>query len=271
MFKLWAGLGYYARARNLHACAKAVVERHGGAFPATEADLAALPGIGPYTAAAVAAIAFDCPASPVDGNVERVVARLYAVEDELPAAKPTIRALAESLRPPQRPGDFAQAHDGPRRHHLHAEEPGLRAVPVPGRLRGAPPRRSRDVSAQGEKREGRLRRGAAFVALRADGHLLVRTRPARGLLGGMTEVPTTEFLADFDEAAALDAAPSLACRSRAARAAMAAPAGRGDPRVHPFPAGIAGVPGGGAGHRRQPPTACAGSRPRRSAARHFRA
>src|SRR5580704_13509646 len=98
--KLWAGLGYYARARHLHACAQAVVARHGGTFPAAEEDLLALPGIGPYTAAAVAAIAFGRPASPVDGNVERVIARLYGIEDALPHAKPAIRALAEELRPP---------------------------------------------------------------------------------------------------------------------------------------------------------------------------
>src|SRR6516164_367199 len=97
--KLWAGLGYYARARHLHACAQAVVTRHGGIFPAAQDALLALPGIGPYTAAAVAAIAFGRPASPVDGNVERVIARLYAVEEELPAAKPAIRALAGELRP----------------------------------------------------------------------------------------------------------------------------------------------------------------------------
>src|SRR5215468_3639432 len=104
VLKLWAGLGYYARARNLHACAQAVVERHGGRFPATQAELAALPGIGPYTAAAIAAIAFDAPAAAVDGNVERVVTRLFAVEQELPAAKPAMREIAESLVPPKRAG-----------------------------------------------------------------------------------------------------------------------------------------------------------------------
>src|SRR3984957_8079112 len=99
----------YARSRNLHACARAVAERHGGAFPADEAELRALPGIGDYTAAAIAAIAFDIPASPVDGNIERVVARLFAVEEPLPAAKPRLRQLARTLTPQQRPGDFAQA------------------------------------------------------------------------------------------------------------------------------------------------------------------
>jgi A/G-specific adenine glycosylase len=210
VFKLWAGLGYYARARNLYACAKAVVARHGGAFPATEAELADLPGIGPYTAAAVAAIAFDCPASPVDGNIERVIARLYAVEDELPAAKPAIRALAERLRPPQRPGDFAQAMMDLGATICTPKNPACALCPF---LEGCAARRRGDPETfprKAKKREGKLRRGAAFVALRADGHLLVRTRPARGLLGGMTEVPTTEFLADFDESRALAEAPSFA-------------------------------------------------------------
>src|ERR1700734_4528851 len=99
VLKAWAGLGYYARARNLHACARVVAERHGGKFPASETELRALPGIGAYTAAAIAAIAYDLPASPVDGNIERVVARLYAVETPLPAAKPEIRRLAAGLTP----------------------------------------------------------------------------------------------------------------------------------------------------------------------------
>jgi A/G-specific adenine glycosylase len=104
----WAGLGYYARARNLHACAREVVERFGGRFPETEAELRTLPGIGGYTAAAIAAIAFGARATPIDGNIERVVARLFAVTRPLPAAKAEIRALAVSLTPPERAGDFAQ-------------------------------------------------------------------------------------------------------------------------------------------------------------------
>ena len=109
VLKAWAGLGYYARARNLHACARAVVERHGGSVPGDEAALRALPGIGDYTAAAIAAIAFDLPASPVDGNIERVVARLFAVEEPLPGAKPRLRQLARAMTPQRRAGDFAQA------------------------------------------------------------------------------------------------------------------------------------------------------------------
>src|ERR1043166_7691394 len=105
----WAGLGYYARARNLHACALAVAGPHGGRFPGDEAALLALPGIGAYTAAAIRAIAFDQPASAVDGNVERVIARLYAIETPLPDAKTEIRARAARLVPAERAGDYAQA------------------------------------------------------------------------------------------------------------------------------------------------------------------
>ena len=149
VLRLWAGLGYYARARNLHACAKAVAGPWGGEFPAREAELAALPGIGPYTAAAIAAIAFGARAAAVDGNVERVVARLYAVEQELPAAKPNIRALTQAMLPRATLWRLRAGADGPRRHHLHAEETGLRALPLDGALRGAGARRRGDLPAQG--------------------------------------------------------------------------------------------------------------------------
>ena len=154
VLKLWAGLGYYARARNLHACAKAVVERHGGRFPQSQAELAALPGIGPYTAAAIAAIAFDAPAAAVDGNVERVVARLFAVETELPAAKAEIRRLTERLVPAERAGDFAQGLMDLGRHHLHAEDAGLRALSLDERVRRASPRRPRNLSGQDAEENG---------------------------------------------------------------------------------------------------------------------
>lgn len=207
VLKAWAGLGYYARARNLHACARAVVEHHGGEFPPSEAALAALPGIGPYTAAAIAAIAFDLPAIPVDGNIERVVARLYAVAEPLPGAKPELRRLARALTPARRHGDFAQALMDLGATICTPKRPACALCPwnesCAAHARGeeeAFPRRT-------PKREGALRRGAAFVARRADDFLLMRTRPARGLLGGMTEVPTTEWTADFDEATAPGAAP----------------------------------------------------------------
>ena len=205
----WAGLGYYARARNLHACARAVVERHGGEFPADEAKLRALPGIGAYTAAAIAAIAYDRPTCPVDGNVERVIARLRAVTTPLPAAKPEISRLARAMTPSHRSGDFAQAMMDLGATICTPKNPACALCPwndsCVARARGEAetfPRRT-------PKREGALRIGAAFVARRADGFILLRSRPAEGLLGGMTEVPTTEWAAHFDESKARRAAPQF--------------------------------------------------------------
>jgi A/G-specific adenine glycosylase len=214
VLKLWAGLGYYARARNLHACAGAVVERHGGDFPDSEDALRALPGIGAYTAAAIAAIAFDKRASPVDGNIERVVARLFALEEELPAAKPQLRALSRELTPARRAGDFAQAMMDLGATVCTPKSPACVICPwtaaCAARSRGDPesfPRKS-------PRKTGALRRGAAFVALRADGCILLRTRNAKGLLGGMTEVPNTEWTRDFDHRTALRAAPALKAKWR---------------------------------------------------------
>ena len=185
VLKLWAGLGYYARARNLHACAKAVAER-GGAFPDNEEGLRELPGIGAYTAAAIAAIAFDKRASPVDGNIERVIARLYAVEEELPGAKPRIRSLAEELTPARRAGDYAQAMMDLGATICTPKSPACALCPwndvCEARARGD----QESFPRKAEKKTGALRRGAAFVAVRADGFILTRTRPEKGLLGGMT-------------------------------------------------------------------------------------
>jgi A/G-specific adenine glycosylase len=207
VLKLWAGLGYYARARNLHACANAVVEQHGGDFPGTEAALRALPGIGAYTAAAIAAIAFDRRAGPVDGNIERVIARLFAIEEELPGAKPVIRELAEQLTPQRRAGDFAQAMMDLGATICTPKNPACALCPwmvsCAARARGDQERFPRKA----EKKTGALRRGAAFVAVRVDGFILTRTRAEKGLLGGMTEVPSTEWHRDFDDANALAHAP----------------------------------------------------------------
>ena len=207
VLKTWAGLGYYSRARNLHACANALIERHAGAFPADQDALRALPGIGGYTAAAIAAIAFDAPAVPVDGNVERVVARLYAIETPLPAAKSEIAQLAHSFAPQSRAGDFAQALMDLGATICTPKKPACSLCPwnenCAAYARGdaeAFPRRT-------PKREGALRRGAAFVVRRSDDYVLVRTRPPRGLLGGMTEVPTTEWESEFEESNALEEAP----------------------------------------------------------------
>ena len=209
VLRAWAGLGYYARARNLHACARAVVERHGGIFPNDLDALRALPGIGDYTATAVGAIAFDARAVPVDGNVERVVARVFAVEEALPAAKPAIKRLAMSLLPPQRSGDFAQAFMDLGATICSPKKPACGLCPwrepCVTRVRGS----QESYPRKRPKREGKLRRGAAFVVVRADGRVLLRQRPEKGLLGAMTEVPGSDWAHDFDAGAALDAAPKL--------------------------------------------------------------
>jgi A/G-specific adenine glycosylase len=214
VLRAWAGLGYYARARNLHTCVQAVVARHGGEFPADLAALRALPGIGDYTAAAVAAIAFDLAAVPVDGNVERVVARLFAVDEELPAAKPTIKRLAMSLLPAQRTGDFAQSLMDLGATLCSPRRPACALCPwndaCAARMHGAQEMFPRKAP----KREGRLRRGAAFVALRADGRVLLQQRPDKGLLAAMTEVPGSEWNHDFDLARALRQAPRLTRKPR---------------------------------------------------------
>jgi A/G-specific adenine glycosylase len=210
VLKAWAGLGYYARARNLHACARAVVERHGGEFPASEAALRTLPGIGDYTAAAIAAIAFAAAATPVDGNIERVIARLYAVAAPLPAAKPEIRRLASGLTPQQRAGDFAQAMMDLGATICSPKRPACALCPWNDACVAHARGEAELFPVRTPKREGALRRGAAFVVRRADDSVLVRTRPAKGLLGAMTEVPTTAWTQEFDDGDALEHAPRFA-------------------------------------------------------------
>jgi A/G-specific adenine glycosylase len=208
VLRMWAGLGYYSRARNLHACAVAVMRDHGGVFPDSESGLRALPGIGPYTAAAIAAIAFDRRTMPVDGNIERVVSRLFAVEEPLPQAKPRIKELAKALLGPSRAGDSAQALMDLGATICTPKKPACALCPLndgcAARMRGD----QETFPRKGAKKTGAQRRGAAFVVTRGD-ELLVRTRPDKGLLGGMTEVPTSEWLAGHDDKAALAQAPAV--------------------------------------------------------------
>ena len=190
----WAGLGYYARARNLIACARAVAKDHSGRFPDSEAGLLALPGVGPYTAAAVAAIAFDRPANVVDGNVERVMARLHAVETPLPEAKPELKALAGELVRSERPGDWAQALMDLGAMICRPKAPLCERCPLAegcaARATGAPetyPRRS-------AKADRPRRQGAAYV-LTNGGRVALMQRPPKGLLGGMLGLPTGDWSA----------------------------------------------------------------------------
>ena len=189
----WAGLGYYARARNLHACARAVVEQHGGRFPKSAAELRKLPGIGDYTAAAIAAIAFGERATPVDGNIERVVARLFAVTTPLPEAKAEIRALAETLTPAQRPGDLAQAMMDLGATICTPRRPACALCPLRPECRGFAEGVAEALPYREEKRERPTRRAVTFVALRPDGAVLLRKRPLKGLLGGMLETPSSPW------------------------------------------------------------------------------
>ena len=217
VLRMWAGLGYYSRARNLHACAVAVSRDHGGVFPDTEEGLRALPGIGPYTAAAIAAIAFDRRTMPVDGNIERVVSRLFAVEETLPQAKPAIQKLAGDAAwshsragdEKSRAGDSAQALMDLGASICTPKKPACSLCPL---NEGCAARQRGDQEMfprKAPKKAGDLRRGAAFVVTRGD-ELLVRTRPEKGLLGGMTEVPGSDWRAAQDDDAALKQAPGLA-------------------------------------------------------------
>jgi A/G-specific adenine glycosylase len=220
VLRMWAGLGYYSRARNLHACAVAVLRDHGGVFPDTEEGLRALPGVGPYTAAAIAAIAFDRRTMPVDGNIERVVSRLFAVEAPMPQAKPLIRQLAATLlgqsragdeKPragdeKSRAGDSAQALMDLGSSICTPKNPACSLCPL---NEGCVARERGDQETfprKAPKKTGELRLGAAFVIRRGD-DILLRSRPEKGLLGGMTEVPGSQWLVAQNDAAALKQAP----------------------------------------------------------------
>jgi A/G-specific adenine glycosylase len=208
VLRMWAGLGYYSRARNLHACAVAVRRDHGGGFPDTEEGLRALPGIGPYTAAAIAAIAFGRRTMPVDGNIERVVSRLFAIEEPLPQAKPLIQQLAATLLGDARAGDSAQALMDLGSSICTPRKPACVLCPLNDDCAACARGDQETFPRKALKKTGALRQGAAFVVKRGD-ELLVRSRPEKGLLGGMTEVPTSHWLEAQDDKAALEQAPTL--------------------------------------------------------------
>ena len=203
----WAGLGYYSRARNLHACASAVVNEHGGRFPETYDGLRALPGLGDYTAAAVAAIAFGQPVPVVDGNVERIVSRVVALDRPPKAAKREVRETVEAWVPADRPGDFAQATMDLGATVCTPRSPACLHCPIHAHCRavaeGDPARFP--VKAPTGKRP--TRRGAAFVARRPDGAVLLTRRPPSGLLGGTVSVPMSEWSSRADGKTDSTAAP----------------------------------------------------------------
>jgi A/G-specific adenine glycosylase len=206
----WAGLGYYARARNLLACARAVAAVHGGVFPDTEPALRALPGLGAYTAAAVAAIAFDRPANVVDGNVERVMARLFAVRAPLPEAKSELKRLADALVRDDRPGDWAQALMDLGATVCRPKAPLCDRCPVAAGCAGLASGTPESFPRKTPKADRPHRHGVAYVLTRGDAVALVR-RPPKGLLGGMLGLPTSDWRAGrWSEAEARAAAPAAA-------------------------------------------------------------
>lgn len=203
----WAGLGYYARARNLKKCAEAVARDHGGIFPDTEEGLRALPGIGDYTSAAVAAIAFNRPSAVMDGNVERVISRLYAISDPLPGSKPAMKAKVKALTPDTRPGDFAQAMMDLGATICTPKRPACALCPFNADCLALKRHDPEHFPVKATKKEKPIRQGAAFVAVNGNGEILLRRRVESGLLGGMTEVPTTGWTARLDGGTTADHAP----------------------------------------------------------------
>ncbi|PZQ95415.1 MAG: A/G-specific adenine glycosylase [Cereibacter sphaeroides] len=189
----WAGLGYYARARNLLACARAVVEWHGGRFPEMREGLLSLPGIGPYTASAIASIAYDAPETVVDGNVERVMARMFLVETPLPAAKPELTRLAARLTPRHRAGDYAQAVMDLGATICTPRKPACGTCPWTDPCKARAAGVQAELPRKTEKAKKPIRLGTVWLARREDGAWLLETRAPKGLLGGMLGWPGSDW------------------------------------------------------------------------------
>lgn len=196
VLKNWAGLGYYSRARNLHKCAKAIVDEHKGAFPETEPELLTLPGIGPYTAAAIAAIAYGEKATVVDGNIERVMSRVFRVKVALPKSKPKLKKLAETLTPDNRPGDYAEALMDLGATVCTPKNPKCQICPVENLCQARAAGEEKLLPTREKKAQRPTRLGFVYW-LENEGEVLLRRRPPKGLLGGMPEFPTSPWELDF--------------------------------------------------------------------------
>jgi len=207
VMKAWAGLGYYARARNLKKCAEVVAMNHESRFPQTSVELRELPGIGDYTSAAIAAIAFDEPVPVMDGNVERVIARVFRIEDALPSGKPVFRRHLATLTPNQRPGDFAQAMMDLGATICTPRRPACALCPWRDTCRALHEGDPELYPVKAAKKAKPVRSGAAYVAVDGEGSVLLRKRPPEGLLGGMSEVPTTAWTSNRDGGTGIDHAP----------------------------------------------------------------
>jgi len=189
----WQGLGYYARARNLHRCAVSVARNHGGIFPVTEAELRTLPGIGDYTVAAIAAIAYGQPTAPVDGNIIRVVSRLGMIETPMPGGKKQVAAAVKNLMPVDRSGDFAQAMMDLGAAICTPRKPKCDSCPWNKNCCAHKAGEEEQFPVKRARREKPTRYGAIFWLMDAEGRVLLRRRPEKGLLGGMMEYPSTDW------------------------------------------------------------------------------
>jgi A/G-specific adenine glycosylase len=193
VLKAWAGLGYYARARNLHACAQVIAGDSAGRFPQTREALEKLPGIGPYTSAAIAAIAFDQPVAAVDGNVDRVITRLHAITTPLAQAKPAIRQHAQAMVPLLRAGDFAQAMMDLGATICTPKSPSCNICPFTDQCEGRKLGIAGTLPRKVPKPQIPTRRAHAFWLTTHKDEVLLRTRPDKGLLGGMSEIPSSDW------------------------------------------------------------------------------
>lgn len=206
----WAGLGYYSRARNLLKCARMVMDEFGGTFPDTAVGLQKLPGIGPYTAAAVASIAFRDPAAVVDGNVERVATRLLSIDTPLPAAKDAVRNALQPIIPLDRPGDLAQAFMDLGATLCSPKRPACSLCPLNNHCSAFASGTQEKFPVKLPKKQKPTRIGAAFVLIRDGQSIWLQKRAPTGLLADMTEVPTTSWTAGIDGASDVNAAPVVA-------------------------------------------------------------
>lgn len=210
VLRAWAGLGYYSRARNLKKCVDIIVQDHNGVFPSELTALRALPGIGDYTSAAIASIAFDVEAAVMDGNVERVFSRLFVIDTPLPAAKPLIKEKIAANLDQQRPGDFAQASMDLGATICTPKKPACMHCPVRSHCMALANTDPEKLPVKAAKKERPKRVGAAFVAISSTGAIIVEKRPPTGLLASMTQVPTSNWNSRVDGETSIAAAPFMA-------------------------------------------------------------
>jgi len=199
IMQAWAGLGYYARARNLHKCAKVISEEFAGVFPSKEQELIKLPGIGPYTAAAVSSIAFNNPATVMDGNIERVMARVFAIKEPLPDSKPRLKECAHYLSKDRRdsPDDYAQALMDLGSSICTPKSPKCMLCPVQSFCRAYQQGIQEDLPARKAKKPKPKKYGYFYWIANGEGAVLLEKRPEKGLLGGMTGLPTSRWSEDI--------------------------------------------------------------------------